>query len=74
MGANFRVCEAMECYSRIGVYVGTAAHWRRCKVCSKTIKANNPLLSVHSFGEMPTCFHPACAAKLAKTIIKFAKK
>ena len=69
MGVNFEYYTKYETeFYKIGVYAGYSATWRRCKACGETIKARTPIVGVHSFGEVPTFFHPGCAKKITKAI------
>ena len=69
MGVKFKeYTYQSDDYYKIGVYAGKCASWRKCKVCGKSIDIMTPIIGVHSFGEIPTMFHPKCILKIAKDI------
>jgi len=70
MGVNFERYTKHETeFDKIGIYSGYAPNWRKCRACGKTIKAGSPIVGVHSFGELPTFFHPDCSRKIARAMV-----
>ncbi len=62
MGANLERYTSREReFYKIGFYAGISATWRKCRACGAVIKSKTPIIAVHSFGEIPSFFHPDCS-------------
>ena len=61
MGINTKDDVFAERFFKFGVVAGKTKGSPTCKICGDKIKKGTYVVGVHTFGEMPSYYHKACA-------------